>query len=366
MKCYIHPDREAMAFCTTCGKPICEGCHISVDSKATCVNCIKKELSQEAETAPEKNIALTMLLSFFPLVPVGFNYLYLGRPKKAMFFILTNIVMFVVFALPGPIVLENVYSFVIIILRIFTHAHCLAILNRTGNVYKIGLQYFVLICIAVASSLVFAFSVAFVPHELTTSSMLVASRSAHVTVLFSAILALGLFSASASILRRKKSAKVAQFEKVQNELPKPEQQKPEPDTDMASLHRLHNALKSHAYNFRDTPINNYVSELSESTTKIVQFVEKYPHKIRNINKFLDYYLPTTIKLLENYKHLIDQGRSGTNINKATEKIEDLLGILQKAYNNQLDVLFEDKALDIDAEVTVLKNILEKEGLLDSE
>ncbi|MCL1995909.1 MAG: 5-bromo-4-chloroindolyl phosphate hydrolysis family protein [Defluviitaleaceae bacterium] len=372
MKCYIHSDREAMALCTICGKPICSECHISVDNKSNCFNCIKKEMAQEVEEVPKKSVLLTIFLTFFPFFPVGFNFLYLGRPIKAMVFLSINLILLAVFwplhfFVPTSMniyAFMNIYIFITLVLRFITYIVCLVIINKTHKIYTLGYQIFIVCCLMLVSC-------AFFVLTLTTGFVGfpgIFQDSFDYWEIPVSMVIVGFVWALSIVNRRnkKKVKKVARFELPQIPEPVQSEQQEDSGNENAELHRLYSDLKRHERDLKDSTICPQLTELSETTNKIIEFVEKYPHKSRNINKFVDYYLPTTNKLLDNYKHLKEQGRSGENINKATEKIEELLEVLQKAYNNQLDSLFEDKALDIDAEVSVLKSILEKEGLLNED
>jgi 5-bromo-4-chloroindolyl phosphate hydrolysis protein len=80
---------------------------------------------------------------------------------------------------------------------------------------------------------------------------------------------------------------------------------------------------------------------------------------------MDYYLPTTVSLVENYMVLKNQGIKGENITSSLEKIEGIMETIVKAFKTQLDNLFQDKAMDIATEVNVMKRLIESEGLTDT-
>lgn len=109
-------------------------------------------------------------------------------------------------------------------------------------------------------------------------------------------------------------------------------------------------------------ISDKRDQLVSTTTKIQSFVEKYPAKARQLNTFMDYYLVTTVELLEKYAHLVAQGQASEHIQNSKQTIEDTLPVLVIAFEKQLDALFADKALDISAETQVLQNLLNMEGL----
>lgn len=115
-------------------------------------------------------------------------------------------------------------------------------------------------------------------------------------------------------------------------------------------------------NLNGTKLEKDKENLLELSNKIIDFVVKYPQKARNLNSWLDYYLPTTITLLENYSHLVSQGQTSDNIIQSKEKIEHIIPNMITAFEKQLDSLFGDKALDISSEISLLKDLLKREGL----
>lgn len=124
-------------------------------------------------------------------------------------------------------------------------------------------------------------------------------------------------------------------------------------------------IRELADTLKGTSIISQVEHIDATLIKILDFILKYPEKARQLRTFMDYYLPTTIKLLENYEHLNNQKVEGENIAESLSKIEGIMVVMSEAFGKQLDSLFEDKALDINAEVNVLKDILAREGFTES-
>ena len=98
------------------------------------------------------------------------------------------------------------------------------------------------------------------------------------------------------------------------------------------------------------------------TGKIVDAVVAEPAKLPQIRKFLNYYLPTTLKLLNAYDRMDSAGVSGTNIDGTKGKIEDILETICAAFEKQLDALYGAEALDISTDITVLEQMLAREGI----
>ena len=109
-------------------------------------------------------------------------------------------------------------------------------------------------------------------------------------------------------------------------------------------------------------ISNKISRIEVVVQKIFKRVEQHPENIRDIRKFMKYYLPTTINLLKAYAELDQQPVQGENILNSKKEIEDTLDTLNYAFEKLLDDLFRDTAWDVSSDVTVLENMLAQEGL----
>ena len=109
-------------------------------------------------------------------------------------------------------------------------------------------------------------------------------------------------------------------------------------------------------------VRERINELMRISDKIIQDAVDDPSDVPEIRKFLDYYLPTTIKLLNAYDRMSGQGIEGENLTKSMNSIEEMLDTAVDAFKKQLDSLFEDQALDIETDISVMNRMLEREGL----
>ena len=113
---------------------------------------------------------------------------------------------------------------------------------------------------------------------------------------------------------------------------------------------------------REPNVKSRITELMRISDKIVEDAIHDPHDVPQIRKFFDYYLPTTIKLLNAYDRMSDQGVSGENITGTMQSIESMLDTAIEAFRKQLDSLFADQALDIETDIDVMNTMLRREGL----
>ena len=109
-------------------------------------------------------------------------------------------------------------------------------------------------------------------------------------------------------------------------------------------------------------ISNKMYHLENVIKRIFKRVEQHPELIDDLHKFMDYYLPTTVKLLQAYEELDKQDVEGDNIIMAKKEIENTLDTINEAFENLLDSFFRDTAWDVATDISVLKTMLAQEGL----
>ncbi len=124
---------------------------------------------------------------------------------------------------------------------------------------------------------------------------------------------------------------------------------------VSEMRRLNDSIK-------DAAISAQISHLEATTGKIIDAVVEAPSKLPQIRKFMNYYLPTTLKLLNAYDRMDATGASGTNIDGTKGKIGEMLGTICVAFSRQLDALYGEEALDISADITVMEQMLQQEGI----
>ena len=109
-----------------------------------------------------------------------------------------------------------------------------------------------------------------------------------------------------------------------------------------------------------------ISRLEAVSARIFELAKQDPGKKAQLQKFMDYYLPTALKLLNTYASLPAQDVQGENIADAKKNIERSMDLLVTAFENQLDKLFQSDALDVSADVAALEGMLNMDGLTGSD
>ena len=129
----------------------------------------------------------------------------------------------------------------------------------------------------------------------------------------------------------------------------------ERDKAVSEMRRLNDSIK-------DVKISAQITHLETTTGKIIGAVVEKPSKLPQIRKFMNYYLPTTLKLLNAYDRMDSTGVSGANIDGTKGKIEDMLDTVCVAFSRQLDALYGEEALDISTDIKVMEQMLQQEGI----
>ena len=109
-------------------------------------------------------------------------------------------------------------------------------------------------------------------------------------------------------------------------------------------------------------ISRKLDKLEQVITRIFICVEKHPEKLPEIRKFMEYYLPITIKLVNAYKEFDSQTIQGENIQNSKKEIETTLDTIELAFEKLLDSLYEDEAMEVSSDISVLNALFAQEGL----
>ena len=110
----------------------------------------------------------------------------------------------------------------------------------------------------------------------------------------------------------------------------------------------------------DPALSAKISRLEEITAKIFKAVEEDPKKRDRIGTFLNYYLPTTQKLLDSYAEFEAAGVEGENLRQAKERIENTMDSIVKGFEHQLDELYKADAMDVDSDIRVMEHMLRRD------
>ena len=113
-------------------------------------------------------------------------------------------------------------------------------------------------------------------------------------------------------------------------------------------------------------ISGKISRLETVIRRIFETVERQPDQMEEMERFMDYYLPTTVKLVTAYRDFDRIEIEGDNIVSAKHEIEETLDTINLAFERLLDDLYQDAAIDITTDASVLQTMLKKDGFAESD
>ena len=192
--------------------------------------------------------------------------------------------------------------------------------------------------------------------------------------LWGILLTLGLCSLGAFIagkasakraMKKEKEAAEAAAAKAAAEAakhPKKKSYGPEVDPILEEGNRALSEMGRLYMSIKDPEVRGKINEIMRITDKITQDAIDDPKDIPQIRKFMNYYLPTTLKLLNSYDRMSSLGIEGENLGRSMKNINEMLDAAIEAYKKRLDSLFENQALDIETDIEVMNTMLAREGL----
>lgn len=113
-------------------------------------------------------------------------------------------------------------------------------------------------------------------------------------------------------------------------------------------------------------ISSKLNRLELIITRIFAEVEKRPELAEDLRRFMNYYLPTTKKLIQAYYDLEQEPISSESMRKTKKEIETTLDTINTAFENLLNGFFDTKAMDISSDISVLQTMLAQEGLTEKD
>ena len=133
----------------------------------------------------------------------------------------------------------------------------------------------------------------------------------------------------------------------------------EGETAVTEMRRLRETIPTES-------VRQKVDELVDIIDKIFKKLLAEPGVYNQVKRFADFFLPTSVKLLHAYDRFGQSGVTGENITGTMERIDTALDMTLDSYKKFFDSLFENQALDIETDISVLETMLKKEGFLDKD
>ncbi|NLV58913.1 MAG: hypothetical protein GXY67_09080 [Clostridiales bacterium] len=140
---------------------------------------------------------------------------------------------------------------------------------------------------------------------------------------------------------------------------------PEVDALLAKGREMITEIREQNKQIAEPSLNTTLTKLENQCAEVFRAVYDKPAKAPQIRKFMDYYLPTTLKLVKGYRMLGERNVAGADSAAARKRIDEALAVVLKGCQKMLDNLYRDDVLDITTDIDVLEQMLKRDGLTES-
>ena len=106
-----------------------------------------------------------------------------------------------------------------------------------------------------------------------------------------------------------------------------------------------------------------VQDICNTSNKIIDTLSKNPGKLTQVNNFINYYLPVTIKILQRYDEIENQRLNSEESQKFMKSVRDMIAKIKEAFHEQLNNMYQAEIIDTDAELKVFEEMLKSDGFL---
>ena len=114
----------------------------------------------------------------------------------------------------------------------------------------------------------------------------------------------------------------------------------------------------------DAELSVQMNQLENVANRIFHTVAEQPAKAPQIRRFMDYYLPTTLKMLSGYRKMDERQLNGKSAQDTRAQVREAMDTVLKAFDKQLDALYQDDMLDISTDIDVMETMLRQDGLIE--
>lgn len=161
------------------------------------------------------------------------------------------------------------------------------------------------------------------------------------------------------MLFRSQAAATAYFDRTRQQKEEQEQSQVQPEAAegytgiLRQIRQLNDRIA-------DETLSIKIDRIERVSGRIFKAIEDDPGKKDAAGTFLNYYLPTTLKLLENYADFEEAGVSGENLSQAKSRIAATMDNIVAGFEHQLDELYRTDAMDVDSDIRVMETMLRRD------
>lgn len=113
---------------------------------------------------------------------------------------------------------------------------------------------------------------------------------------------------------------------------------------------------------KDKVVSKKIERMENVVSMIFHEIDASPSQANSLGVFLNYYLPTTEKLLDAYVSISEKKITVPNLATAKKEIEEALNTIIKSFEGILEKLYEENEMDISSDIAAMELVMKKEGL----
>lgn len=114
----------------------------------------------------------------------------------------------------------------------------------------------------------------------------------------------------------------------------------------------------------DKSISQDIAQIETLTSTIFREVDINPQYSEKIGLLINYYLPTTEKLLDTYISLSEEKTTSRTKERSKKDIEKSLSMIIKSFEGILDKFYQEQEMDVASDISTMEIMMKQEGLLD--
>lgn len=141
---------------------------------------------------------------------------------------------------------------------------------------------------------------------------------------------------------------------------------PQADSVLDSAADILSRIQAQKPKIDDPDFLSAIAELEGHIKAMMKNVFNQPSDAPLMRKFISYYLPTTLKMIEKYAEYESLGYESIAVKENKRKIIDAVKVVNEACHKQIDLMVKDDILDINTDINTLEHMLKRDGLVESE
>ncbi|MCR5757349.1 MAG: 5-bromo-4-chloroindolyl phosphate hydrolysis family protein [Selenomonas sp.] len=113
---------------------------------------------------------------------------------------------------------------------------------------------------------------------------------------------------------------------------------------------------------RDSQLSHQLGLMQQEAARLLDYVEKHPDRIGAAGRFIHYYQDRAASLSEQYRELEDTQLETDQVRQIKGRLKETIVSFDDAYRAEFTKIINTQLLDMDAELTVMQQALEAEGI----